>query len=189
MMSKAFPNKRRGAFMNIPSNYRAIFRVYLRFAIVMIFVALLSGIMFQESSKKTPFSEVLPPGLHLEAIINLALIHGHAFLVGVLIPLAITWMLYLGLALGYQPIAEKPLKIGSWLYLPASVAVVMLMLYKGYHFQLGVRQGNLDFQALNESLFMGIHPLRAAVYGLSHTAMAAGLGTIVVSFWRSMKQS
>lgn len=175
--------------MTIPSNYRAIFRVYLRFALVMLFVALLAGIMFQESAKKTPFSEALPAGVHLETIINLALVHGHAFLIGVLIPLAITWLLYLGLALGYAPLGEKSLKVGSWLYLPASVAVIALMLYKGYHIQLGVRNGNFDFEALNASLFMGIHPLRAAVYGLSHTAMAAGLGTIAVSFWRSMKKA
>jgi hypothetical protein len=175
--------------MTIPGSYRAVFRIYLRYAVIMIFVGLITGVLFQESAKKTPFSEVLPPGLHMETVIHLALLHGHAFLIGVLIPLAVTWMLYLGLALGYAPVGERSLKIGSWLYLPASVVAVFLMIYKGYHFQLGVRQGNLDFQALNESLFMGNHALRAAVYGITHTAMAVGLGTIAVSFWRSMKKA
>lgn len=172
----------------IPGSYRAVFRVYLRFAVIMIFVGLLTGVLFQESAKKTPFSEVLPAGLHMETVIHLALLHGHAFLIGVIIPLAITWMLYLGLMLGYAPVGEKSLKVGSWLYLPAAVVVVFLMIYKGYHFQLAVRHGNLNFQQIHESFFWGNHALRAAVYGLSHTAMAIGLGTIAVSFWQSMKK-
>lgn len=173
----------------IPGSYRNIFRVYLRFALIMILVGLITGVLFQESAKKTPFSATLPAGIHLETIINLALLHGHAFMIGVLIPLAMTWLLYLGVALGFPPISEKALKIGTWLYLPASVVVVLLMIYKGYHFQLGVRGGNLDFQALDAQFFMGNHALRAAVYGLSHTAMAFGLGTIAVSFWKSMKNN
>ena len=142
--------------IDIPSHYRSIFRLYLRFAVVMMFVALLTGILFQESAKKTPYSGFLPPGLHLETIWHLALLHGHVFLLGVLIPLGVTWMLYLGLALGYPPIGPKPLRAGAWHYLPAAAIVVALMVYKGYHFQLGVRHHNLDFQSLNASLFMGI---------------------------------
>ncbi len=172
--------------MTIPEHYKTFFRVYLRFAIVMIIVGLLIGISFQESAKKTPFSDTLPAGPHLEAIFNLAMVHGHAFLIGVLIPLAITWMLYLGAALGYRPLSEKTLKIGSWLYLPAAVGAVALMLYKGYHFQMGVRGGELDFAALNASYFGGSHLFRGLAYGITHTAMAIGLGTIAISFWRSM---
>ena len=172
--------------MNMPDYYRKYFRVYLRFSVVMTIVALLMGIMFQESAKKAPFSEALPPGVHLEALINLAMVHGHSFLIGVLIPLAVTWILYLGLSLGYTPISEKSLKLGTRLYLPASVFALVLMLYKGYHYLLGVRGGQLDFALLHESFFFGSHAARAAAYGLTHTAMALGLGLIVISFWRSM---
>ncbi|HEY9745629.1 MAG TPA: hypothetical protein V6C99_05380 [Oculatellaceae cyanobacterium] len=174
--------------MTIPEHYRTVFRIYLRFAVIMLFMGLLTGILFQESAKKTPYSDILPAGVRLETVLYLALLHGHAFLIGVVIPLVTTWMLYLGLALGYAPVGRRPLVIGSWLYLPASVVVIALMIYKGYHFQLGVRNNNLDFRALHESLFFGNHALRAAVYGLTHTSMAVGLGTIAVSFWRSIKK-
>jgi len=175
--------------MTMPDYYGKFYRLYLRFSIVMLVVALLMGIMFQESAKKAPVSAALPAGAHLESIINLALVHGHTFLIGVLIPLAVTWMLYLGLSLGFRPLSEKTLKLGTALYLPGSVAAVILMLYKGYHFLLGVRGGQMDFTVLNESLFMGNHILRAAAYGLTHTAMAVGLGIIVFSLWGSMSQA
>ncbi|HEY9686573.1 MAG TPA: hypothetical protein V6C52_06320 [Coleofasciculaceae cyanobacterium] len=174
--------------MNFPEHYRVAFRTYLRFIVIMLIVALLLGIMFQESAKKTPFSAALPAGVHIETMINLALVHGHTFLIGALIPLGVTWMLYLGLMLGHPPIGEKPLGIGTRLYLPAAVGAIILMLYKGYHFQLGVRAGEMDFRALDQSYFFGSHALRAAAYGITHTALAVGLGMILVSFWKTLKK-
>jgi len=53
----------------------------------MVIVGLLVGVSFQESSKKLPFSDA-PAGVHLESIIQLALVHGHVFTMGVLLPLA-----------------------------------------------------------------------------------------------------
>ncbi len=174
--------------MNIPEHYRKTFGTYLRYVVVMLIVGLLMGIMFQESAKKTPFSEALPAGVHLETVINLAMVHGHTFLIGALIPLAVVWMLFLGNALGHPPIGEKALKVGTWLYLPAAVGAVLLMLYKGYHFQLGVRGGEMDFQALDRTFFGGSHALRATAYAVIHSAMAGGLGTILVSFWKTLKK-
>jgi hypothetical protein len=171
--------------MNIPAHYRAFNRLFLRFAIVMVFAALLMGLVFQESAKRTPFS-LVGPGIHLESILNLALVHGHVFLIGVLIPLGLTWMLYLGLAMGYPPVGEKRLRIGSWLYLPSSVITMLLMLYKGYHFDSSVRGGQMDFTAINNAYFWGNHGLRAATYGLAHLTLAVGLGVIVIGFWRTM---
>lgn len=172
--------------METPAYYRPIYRVYLRFSLVMMGLALLLGVAFQESAKKAPISAALPAGLHLESTINLALVHGHAFLIGVLIPLAITWILYLGLSLGFKPLSEKSLKLATCLYLPGSAIAVILMLYKGYHVLLGVRAGQTDLSVLNSTMFMGSHALRAATYGLTHTAMSLGLFIIIVNYWRSM---
>ena len=61
--------------MTMPDYYGKFYRLYLRFSIVMLVVALLMGIMFQESAKKAPVSAALPAGAHLESIINLALVH------------------------------------------------------------------------------------------------------------------
>jgi hypothetical protein len=172
--------------METPAYYRHLYRTYLRFSLVMMVLALLLGIAFQESAKKAPISAALPAGMHLESTINLALVHGHAFLIGVLIPLAITWILYLGLSLGFAPLSEKSLKLATRLYLPGSAIAVLLMLYKGYHYLLGVRGGVTDLSQLDSTLFMGSHALRAATYGLTHTAMSLGLIIIVVSYWRAM---
>lgn len=180
--------------MHIPDSYRAFYQTYLRFAIVMMFAGLLMGILFQESSKKTPY-ELLPPGPHLEAVFNLAMVHGHAFLLGVLMPLAVVGMMHLGLVLNARPIPERTLTWASRLYLPAATIAVMLLLYKGYHVQLGVRHqlqlgvtpGALDFAAIDQAYFFGSHAARAAIYGLSHTAMAVGLGWLMVSLWKSLK--
>lgn len=174
--------------MTIPEHYRPFYRLYLRFSVVMMIAALLMGILFQESSKKAPITEALPAGPHLESIFSLALVHGHTFIIGALVPLAVTWMLYLGLQLGYRPLSEKSLNWGSRLYLPGAVMAVVLMLYKGYHYLLGVRSGQLDFEVLNQTFFFGSHALRAATYGLTHTAMAVGLFILILSFWKSMNQ-
>jgi len=175
--------------MNTPDYYVKFYRIYLRFSMIMMIVALLMGILFQESSKKAPISELLPAGVHLESIISLALVHGHTFLIGVLIPMAVTWMLYLIHTLGGRPVSEKSLKIGTMLYLPGSVMAILLMLYKGYHFLLGVRSGQLDFTVLDQTFFMGSHALRASAYGLTHTAMAVGLGILIFSLWGSLSKA
>jgi len=171
----------------LPVHYRAFYFFVARFSIVMMIVGLLAGIVYQESSRKAPFSAMLPPGIHLESIFDLALTHGHIFMIGALIPLAISWLLFMGLQLGANPISEKALKVGSWMYFPGSIGAVGLMIYKGYHFLLGVRGGNTDFVALQASFFGGNHALRAACYGTIHTVMAVGLIVIVVAVWKSFK--
>ena len=172
--------------MNIPAHYRALYRTWLRFAIVMMAVGLLAGLSFEESAKRAPVSDLLPAGKHLEAILPLALVHGHAFLIGALLPLALLFMLHLGLTMGFRPIGEKALRWATRLYLPGSALSVALMLYKGYHWVLGVRFGHTDFPAWDAAFFGGSHALRAATYGIAHTAMSVGLAILAIAFWRSM---
>ena len=172
--------------MSLPASYREFLRIHLRFALIMIAVALLTGISFQESAKKVHITASVPVGAHLEYILGLALVHGHTFLLGVLIPLALTWMLQLGLTLGCPPVSPLALRATMAFYLPGATTVVLLMLLKSYHFVLGVRHGQVDFTALNQSFIGSAPALRAAVYGLSHAAMGAGLVIFAVSFWRSM---
>ena len=172
--------------MTIPDHYRALYRTWLRYAIVMMILGLLTGFAFEESAKRAPVSAFLPAGNHLEAILPLAMVHGHAFLLGAVLPLALVFMLHLGLTLGFRPLGATTLKAATWLYLPGSAAAVALMLYKGYHWVLGVRFGHTDFAAWNSAFFGGHEGLRAAVYGLAHTAMAVGMAILIIAFWRSM---
>ena len=174
--------------MNIPDHYRSLTRAWLRFALVMMAVALLTGLSFEESAKRAPISAALSAGAHMEAILPLALVHGHAFLIGAVLPLALVFMLHLGLAMGFKPVGPKALAWATRLYLPGAALSVALMLYKGYHWVLGVRFGHTDFAAWNAAFFGGNAALRAAVYGLAHTAMSVGLGILIVAFWRSMRE-
>lgn len=174
--------------MNLPEPYRRFYRTHLRYALIMLLFGLLAGIAFQESTRKLPISSTVPAGMHLESILALALVHGHAILIGVVLPLAATWALHIGLILGAAPLSSRSLKWVTRLYIPGSVVSVLLMLWKGYHFVLGVRGGTLDLGALNRSFLFGNHALRAAVYGASHTAMAVGLGILVVALWSSLSR-
>lgn len=172
--------------MNLSAHYRKFYRTQLRFALIMLLFGLLSGIAFQESARKLPISAAVPAGMHLETILSLALVHGHAILIGVLLPLAAAWALHLGLTLGAPPLSAGSLRWATRLYIPGSVASVALMLWKAYHLLLGVRSGIPDLGALNQGFLFGNHALRAALYATSHTAMAAGLVILGVGLWRSL---
>lgn len=172
--------------MILPEPYHRFYRTHLRFALVMLLFGMLVGISFQESTQKLPISAAVPAGLHLEAVLSLALVHGHALLIGVLLPLAAAWALHLGLVLGAAPLSERALNWTTGLYIPGAVVSVALMLWKGYHYVLGVRHGTLDLAELNRSFLFGSHALRAVLYSSSHTAMAVGLGILGVGLWRTL---
>lgn len=161
-------------------------RTMLRFALIMLAVGLLSGISFQESTKKLPLA--LEAGLHLATRLDLALVHGHAFVLGVLLPLALSWMLHLGGLLGAAPLSARTLAWTRRLFVPGVAFSVLLMLLKGYHLVLGVRFGEPDPQVLHASFLGGKGLLRILVYALPHTAMGVGLGVFGVAFWRSLKR-
>lgn len=172
--------------MNLPEPYRRFYLIHLRYALAMLLFGLLAGIAFQESTRKLPITAAIPAGMHLESVLSLALVHGHAILIGVLLPLGAIWALHVGLALGATPLSARSLKWTTRLYIPGSLASVLLMLWKGYHLVLGVRGGTLDLGLLHESFIFGSHGLRAGIYGASHTAMAVGLGVLGVGLWRSL---
>lgn len=172
--------------MNLPEHYRRYYRTHLRFALVMILIALLAGISFQESGRKVHITSEVPAGAHLEFLLDLALVHGHMFLVGVLLPLAFTWMLHLALALGLAPLSRRTLGLATAFYLPGAVLTVVLMLVKGYHYVLGVRHGGVDFAKLDATFMSSNHLLRTGVYGLAHAAMGAGLAVLGYGLWRAL---
>lgn len=170
---------------NTPDHYRSATRTLLRFAIVMAVVGLLSGVAFQESSKKLDLA--LDPGLRMQATIHLALVHGHVFVTGVLLPLALAGMLFLARKVGGKPVGTKPVAFVTRGYLPFVTTTVLLMLYKGYHFLLKARAGETSLAKIDESFFGGSLALRHALYGLAHTGMAVCLVVFLVAIWRSLK--
>ena len=164
---------------------RATLRTLIRYAIAMAIVGLLVGISYQESAKKLPF-EAMPGGEHLEAVIHLALVHGHIFTIGVLLPLAMAGAMVLSRKVGGAEVpgwAQRTLTRG---YLPFAAGALALQLYKGYHFLLAARGGERDFAVIDAAFLGGSHVVRYAVYGIVHSGMGIALGVFLVALWRSL---
>ncbi|WP_243330689.1 hypothetical protein [Mesoterricola sediminis] len=168
------------------ASHRQFCRTHLRFALLMLIVALLAGISFQESGRKVLVTAEVPAGAHLEFILSLALVHGHLVVMGVLLPLAFTWMLHLAGVLGLGTVPPRALAWGTRLYLPGVCLTSLLMLVKGYHLVLGVRHGHTDFAALNASFLGGSHALRVAAFGFAHALMGGGLVLLAWAFWKAL---
>jgi hypothetical protein len=164
---------------------RATVRHLIRYAVVMGIVGLLIGISFQESAKKLPFSQI-GGGQHLEAVIHLALVHGHVFTLGVLLPLAMAGALVLARKTGGAEVpawAQRTLTRG---YLPFAALSLALQLYKGYHFLLMARAGERNFAVMDDAFMGGIHALRYGIYAAVHSGMGITLGVFLVMLWRSL---
>lgn len=177
--------------MNAPEHatapHSAAIRVLVRYAVVMTIVGLLAGVAFQESSKKLDYAAI-GAGARLEAVLSLALVHGHILLMGAVLPLCLAGAAFLSRKAGGGELAR-----GSWrwlthVYVPCSAASVLLMLYKGYHVLLSVRFGARDFDAIDAAFFGGNLALRHGVYAIAHVGMALGLGVFAIALWRSVNR-
>ncbi|MCC6409758.1 MAG: hypothetical protein IT453_21575 [Planctomycetes bacterium] len=171
----------------VPAHYASTTRTLLRYAVVMLFVGLLAGVAFQESQKKLDYAAI-GAGARLEAILSLALVHGHVLLTGVVLPLVLAGSLFLARKCGGGELSIASLRWLTRVYVPCVTVAVLLMLYKGYHVLLSVRFGERDFDAIDAAYFGGMHGLRNGVYALSHVGMALGLGVFAVALWRSLKR-
>lgn len=172
---------------DLPTHYRAAIRTLLRYAIVMSFFGLLVGIAFQESAKKLPFS-VAPAGVHAESILQLALVHGHVFTLGVLLPLVLAGALVLARQVGGRDLGPRGIAFLVRGYLPFAAASLLLQLYKGYHFLLLARSGERNFAVIDEAFLGGSHVVRYLVYAVVHTGMGVTLGAFLVALWRSLRR-
>jgi hypothetical protein len=171
---------------DLPDPYRRAVRILLRYAIAMAIVGLLIGISYQESAKKLSHDDA-PAGFHLEATIHLALVHGHVFVMGVLVPIAMAGALVLARRIGGGEVSGRGL---AWLlrgFLPLAAASLALQLYKGYHILLMARAGERDLAVIDHAFMGGSHVLRYAVYAVVHTGMGVSLGAFLVLLWRSLR--
>lgn len=170
---------------SLPDHYMNAVRSLIRYAIAMAVFGLLIGIAFQESAHKLPYTQA-PAGLHLEAVLPLALVHGHVFTLGVLLPLALAGALVLGLRVGGRPVGTRAM---AWLtrgFLPFAAATVALQLFKGYYVLLAVRHGQSDLAVVDAAFMGGSASLRYAVYAIIHSGMGVTLGVFLVALWRSL---
>ena len=110
----------------LPDHYRSTTRTLLRFAIVMLALGLLSGVAFQESSKKLDYAEIAA-GARLEAVLSLALVHGHMLVTGVLMPIALAAALDLARRSGGSELSPRTLRWLTWGYVPFTAATLALL--------------------------------------------------------------
>jgi hypothetical protein len=174
-----------GPLAALPAHYRGAIRTTIRFTVVMGVVGLLVGISFQESAKKLDFASV-GAGLHIEARVHLALVHGHTFLTAVVLPLVLLGALVLARRAGGRELGPRGLRWLTWGFLPGAALVLALMLYKGYHYLLCVRAGASDLAEVDAGLFGGLRALRYAVNGAAHGLLGLSLTAFLVLLWRSL---
>ena len=153
----------------------------------MIVIGLLSGVAFQESSKKLSHPADPHEPNHLAATLGLALVHGHILVTGVLFPIAMASVLHLALSCGGAEVGRRGLRWAVRAYLTCVTATVLLMLYKGYHVLLSARGGEADMAVIDAGLFGGRTAVRHAIYGVSHVGMTFGLCLFVWCVWRSLR--
>ena len=170
---------------DLPTNYTKTLKVLIRYSIALAIFGLLIGISFQESAQKLTH-EAAPDGLRLQAVLPLALVHGHVFTIGVLLPLALAGALVLGLKSGGSPVSNRMLTLLTWGYLPFAAASIGLQLFKGYFVLLAVRHGQMDMGAIDASFMAGATSLRYVIYAVVHSGMGISLGVFLISLWRSL---
>ena len=169
----------------LPESYAKTLRVLIRYAIAMAVIGLLIGISYQESAHKLTYAAA-PDGLRLQATLPLALVHGHVFTLGVLLPLALAGALVLALKAGGSAVGSRMLAVLTWGFLPFAAASIALQLFKGYFILLAVRHGQLDMGAVDAAFMAGSSALRYVVYALIHAGMGISLGIFLVGLWRSL---
>jgi hypothetical protein len=170
----------------LPGHYRRALLALIRYAVVMVFVGLLAGIAFQESAKKLPHAEA-GAGLRLEAVFILSLVHGHVFVMAVILPLVLGTALLMARQAGGREVGPRGLAWLVWGYLPFAAAAAALQLVKGYHVLLAVRGGQADLAAVDAAFLGGAHVLRYVLYGLVHGGLGVTLGVFLVALWRSLR--
>lgn len=169
----------------LPQHYTDVVRKTVRFSSLMVIFALLTGVLYQESAKKLGYGDA-PAGLHLEAVLQLAVVHGHAFLITVVLPLAMIGALLLARMIGGAEVSPRATALLGRGYLHFGALALVLMLYKGYAMLLGVRGGNTDLADIDASMFGGSTGLRHGLYGIIHVGMAFCLGYFAIAVWHSL---
>lgn len=146
----------------------------IRFAIIMLIVALIVGLFYREYSRKFLFK--YPINTQTSVGFHLSLAHGHTVLLGTIIPFFLAFLIFM--LKGFDQANEMfmTLKKVFGFYILGSVASLFLLYYKGsaiiYLFQ---KSPELSLKAIDNSLFFGNELLRLLLYSLSHTIFGVSL--------------
>jgi len=115
----------------------------------------------------------------------LAKVHGHAILIGTVIPVLMCIFLWFAYQLNGAPITDRSLRVISATYISSSFITIILMLVKGYSFNLGVRNGLTNFNEISEFILSN-RGLKAALYGITHSVTFFSLYYFVYKIFQSL---
>jgi hypothetical protein len=169
---------------DMPANYKPVFVLTIRFALMMTCVGLLFGILYRESTRKLIH---LGAADHWAATEHLALVHGHSFVIGVFIPMSMLLMIYFAHIFGGGKLKARPLLLHFQMYIIGASGAIALLIYKGYHYVLSFRSGRYDVYQIDQSMFAANDFLRACLYSGAHVLMGIGLFAIALSIWNSLR--
>ncbi|MEZ6195919.1 MAG: DUF2871 family protein [Planctomycetota bacterium] len=172
--------------MPLPEHYRRFYRFNATFALLMLVVGGIAGLVYVEITRPLDFAKA-PPGVHLEATYRLAILHGHCFLVGAIVPMIWVLILQTGRWLGAAPVGAGALRWSLWTYVPGALGVIGLLGYKGWHYtsRLLAYGPDADFDRIHAELFGGSRAMSGAFHGISHTVATVGLIIFTVAVLRS----
>jgi len=158
---------------NYPVLVQNLFRKQIVFSTIMIVVALIMGLVFREVSRL--FFQNLTLEQQLIYGHDMGLVHGHTFLLGVVIPLVLASFTLIVL----PDLTEKRLQnmnIRFSVYMIAATVALALMVYKGLAFIMGA---GLPLETIDAGLFWGNRILRGVLFGLSHVTIFWSVGEIM----------
>ena len=152
-----------------------MFKVMVKYSLIMSILGLAIGVLYRE------FTKAYIAGFPLESQIlvsyYLSLSHGHAFIVGVLIPLALLTSTYVLMKTEYMDSKDLSfLKKPFIVFVVGSLMMIGLLIYKGLGIVYFYAQNpEAGLTVADEKLFLGSKALRESLYGLAHLTMGIGL--------------
>jgi len=158
---------------NYPVLAQKLFRKQIIFSTVMMVMSLIMGLVFREVTRG--FFKNLTMEQQLIYGHDMSLVHGHTFLLGVVIPLVLASFTLIVL----PDLTEKRLQnmnIRFSVYMIAATVALALMVYKGLAFIMGA---GLPLETIDAGLFWGNRILRGVLFGLSHVTIFWSVGEIM----------
>jgi hypothetical protein len=158
---------------NYPVLAQKIFQKQIIFSAVMAVLALVMGLVYREVSRV--YFQNLTMEQQLVYGHDMSLVHGHTFLLGVVIPFVLA-----GFTLIVLPnLTEKRLKnmnVRFTAYMVAASVALALMVYKGLAFIMGA---GLPLETIDAGLFWGNRVLRGILFGASHVTIFWAVGEMM----------
>ena len=172
---------------SVDSSIKPLLKLMGSYAAVMAVVALAIGVLYREVSKA--YLANVPLSNAITASYYLSVAHGHTFMVGVLIPAALTALTYVAVKLGGE-LSPSSAKKAFAVYVAGSLMALALLIYKGLGIVVSYGTNPAaGLDAANNALFLGSHALRESLYGTAHLLLGIGLAWYVTLLVKAFRRA